>query len=223
MVSEHDATKGTLGQRRLTRRDLLKLGATTGLAAVGLAACQATPTASPAPTNAPAAAPTTAPAAVPSAPAASAGNDQIVIARPEEVQKMDAYDQYNLVNYDLFLHIFDQLVEMDENGKFQPALAESWETSSDGLAWTFHLKKGVKFHDGEPFNAQAVKVNIERLKDKKLARSTYWGDLDKVDAPDENTAIIRTTKPVGTMLANLLTPISFYSPKSISANPTNFF
>ncbi len=48
----------------------------------------------------------------------------------------------------------------------EPQLATSWSVSSDGLVWTFKLRKGVKFHDGTPFNAQAVKVSFDRVIDK---------------------------------------------------------
>jgi peptide/nickel transport system substrate-binding protein len=65
------------------------------------------------------------------------------------------------------LHIYNQLVERDltVHGKvppFIPSLATSWQISGDGLTYTFKLREGVKFHDGTPFNAEAVKFNFER-------------------------------------------------------------
>lgn len=62
--------------------------------------------------------------------------------------------------------IFDNLVEYDQKTtEVVPGLAESWETSEDGLTWTFHLRKGVQFHDGTPFNAEAVVYNFQRWMD----------------------------------------------------------
>ncbi|MGY4760229.1 staphylopine-dependent metal ABC transporter substrate-binding lipoprotein [Paenibacillus caseinilyticus] len=58
--------------------------------------------------------------------------------------------------------VYESLVENTEEG-FKPLLAESWEISGDGKVYTFHLRKDVKFHDGEPFNAEAVKKNIEAV------------------------------------------------------------
>jgi len=195
-----DVGNGTGPERNqlaLSRRDVLKLGAAAGLCAAGLPASGWS--------------------------AATDSRDQIVISRPEEFQKMDAYDQFNLVNYSLFLHVFDFLVEMDENGKIVPSLAESWEASRDGLSWTFKLRKGVKFHTGDPFTSKSVKFSLERLKDKKLARSGWWSELDRVDTPDEYTAIVRTTAPVGPMLSNLMTPTVMYSEKQAERDGPTFY
>jgi nickel transport system substrate-binding protein len=57
--------------------------------------------------------------------------------------------------------IYETLVTEDSSLKIQPLLAESWEISEDGKVWTFHLNKGIKFHDDTPFNASAVKFSFE--------------------------------------------------------------
>ncbi len=61
--------------------------------------------------------------------------------------------------------MYDTLVWIDENEDIQPALAESWEIASDGLSIVFRLRQDVKFHDGTPFNAEAVKFNYDRMLD----------------------------------------------------------
>ncbi|MEA2598880.1 MAG: peptide/nickel transport system substrate-binding protein, partial [Thermomicrobiales bacterium] len=58
------------------------------------------------------------------------------------------------------LNICEPLVWMPTATEFVPGLAESWEVSADGLAYTFKLKQGVKFHDGTPFNAEAVQFSF---------------------------------------------------------------
>ncbi len=60
-------------------------------------------------------------------------------------------------------HFFDHLLRIGDDGKYQPGLALRWDTSADGKAITFKPRRGVKFHDGTPFNAQAVKSNIDNL------------------------------------------------------------
>lgn len=63
------------------------------------------------------------------------------------------------------VQIHENLVKRDLEGNFQPVLATEWSPNEDATEWTFKLREGVTFHDGEPFNAEAVKYNIERLKD----------------------------------------------------------
>src|ERR1700726_783744 len=63
--------------------------------------------------------------------------------------------------------IFDTLTTLDDSGKAVPKLAESWTHSDDYKTWTYKLRSGVKFHDGTPFNAQAVAFKYARHKDPK--------------------------------------------------------
>jgi len=59
--------------------------------------------------------------------------------------------------------IYDTLVQyQDDSTEIEPALAESWETSADGLTWTFHLRRDVDFHDGTSFDANAVLFSLNR-------------------------------------------------------------
>src|SRR5471032_3224615 len=70
--------------------------------------------------------------------------------------------------------IFDSLVRYKPGSvDVEPGLAESWDISADGLTYTFHLRKGVKFHDGTPFNAPSYVKTINRLLDKGDADSIF--------------------------------------------------
>ena len=66
------------------------------------------------------------------------------------------------------------------DAEFTPGLAESWKTSADGMTWTFKIRSGATFHDGEPVNAAAVKASIDAAKDHAGA-SFIWAPLKKVD------------------------------------------
>src|SRR5690554_1011162 len=70
---------------------------------------------------------------------------------------------------DALIYIHDRLVSRDYDFNYQPGLAKSWEPSEDGLAWTFKLKEGVKFHDGTPLKASDVKFTIESIIDPEVA------------------------------------------------------
>src|SRR5258707_8422057 len=93
--------------------------------------------------------------------------------------------------------IFDTLTSLDDKGKVQPKLALSWEPSEDFKTWTFKLRPGVKFHDGTPFNAEAVKANFDRQKDpaNKCRCAFYIAYIRDVQAPDELTVIYNLNEP----------------------------
>ena len=75
--------------------------------------------------------------------------------------------------------IYDSLLKFEPGTtKVIPGLAERWEVSEDGLEWTFYLRKGVKFHDGTDFNADAVLFNFDRIWDKDHPnRAGHTGDF----------------------------------------------
>jgi peptide/nickel transport system substrate-binding protein len=97
----------------------------------------------------------------------------------------------NMVDY-----VVETLTFIDPQGKIQPGLAESWTASPDGVTYTLRLRKNVTFHDGTPFTAQAVKWNLDRLKDPNVKvpiRAPY--PIDKVEAVDAATVRITLKQP----------------------------
>ena len=132
--------------------------------------------------------------------------------------------------------IFETLVTTKPGGTdIVPLLADSWESSSDGLAWTFNLHQGVKFQDGTDFNAAAVCVNFDRWYNfagvsQSAAVSYYWGTVfggfsdgatpslyKSCAAKDDNTAVINLTAPSAAFLAGLAVPaFSIASPDALT-------
>ncbi len=84
-----------------------------------------------------------------------------------------------------------------------PKLATSWEQSSDGLTWTFHLRQGVKFHDGTDFNADAVKFSIERTMKLGLGAAYIFDPIDSINVVDESTVEfkLKYTAPMDLIMA----------------------
>jgi len=76
----------------------------------------------------------------------------------------------------------------DADEEFTPALAESWESNEDGTVWTFHLREGATFHDGEPVTAEAVKASVEAAKERGGA-AFIWAPLADIETPDERTVV----------------------------------
>ena len=87
----------------------------------------------------------------------------------------------------LFLaNLYEPLLYVNPPGSaepYTPCLATSWEVSDDGLTWTFHLREGVTFHDGEPFNSEAVKASIESTLDLDLGAAYMWYPVEKIRRP----------------------------------------
>jgi oligopeptide transport system substrate-binding protein len=81
---------------------------------------------------------------------------------------------------DLLQQVFEGLVSLDEQNEIVPVLAERWEVEDGGRAYVFHLKRGVKFHNGEPFAAGDVKYSIERALDPKLMSGVAISYLDDI-------------------------------------------
>ncbi len=110
-------------------------------------------------------------------------------------------DSYTSGYIPLRIGITETLVGVDYNIGLIPGLAESWEVSDDKLTWTFHLRKGVKFHDGTPFNAYAMKSSLDRA----LEKAAVWKQvsIDSIYVKDEYTLLITTKEPFAPLLAYL--------------------
>lgn len=80
------------------------------------------------------------------------------------------------------IHVTESLFTMTEEGEIEPWLAESGEMSEDGMTWTFTLKEDVEFTDGTPFDAEAVKANVEHLQDPATESSTGYLALEHVES-----------------------------------------
>jgi len=89
----------------------------------------------------------------------------------------------------------ERLVRYDRKGNLKPHLAESWDSSDDLKTYTFRLRKGIKFTDGAPFNAEAVKFSFERTMKIGAGPSKIFKNVDRIEIPDEYTAVIKLKDP----------------------------
>ena len=148
------------------------------------------------------------PAPSPTAPRpAAAPRGSLIIAMSEALlATLDPQMHNNVPNYGVLTHTYDKLVERDQETKeIKPHLAESWR-ALDEKTWEFKLRRGARFHNGEPFNAQSVKYTIERLvdPDRKTLRGPLWRSLDKVEIKDDYTVLVKTKTPSALVLPLLL-------------------
>lgn len=101
-------------------------------------------------------------------------------------------------------HLFDRLVAWDgpDMKKIVPDLAQSWSRSPDSRTWTFNLRSNVTFQDGTAFDAQAVKFNLDRIRDPKLGspNRSYYAAIESVTTPSNLVVQITTKHPSPTLL-----------------------
>ncbi|MFZ5918999.1 MAG: ABC transporter substrate-binding protein [Chloroflexota bacterium] len=115
--------------------------------------------------------------------------------------------------------VYDPLVWQDTEGNFYPGLAKDWEISDDGTVYTFYLRDDVTFHDGEPFNAEAVKVNFDRIvnPDMNSRKAVYMmGAYDHTEVVDDYTVKVHFTEPYAPFLDSVSQVyLAMASPKAL--------
>jgi ABC-type transport system substrate-binding protein len=148
-------------------------------------------------------------------------NKNITVAVTGEANSLDPHNTTDTASKNIYSVVDETLVSLDEKGNIVPLLAKSWEKSDDGKTWTFQLQEGVKFTDGTPFNAEAVKINFERVTNKndKLAKFPLLGPyLDSITTNGDYEVVFHLNNPVGAFLNILAFPNGngIISPKVIA-------
>ncbi|MEN2742506.1 ABC transporter substrate-binding protein [Microbacterium sp. X-17] len=104
-----------------------------------------------------------------------------------------------------------------------PGLVESWDVSTDGLTYTFHLHQGVMWHDGKPFTSADVKFNLTEAIKQYSPLATTAALITGVDTPDDNTAVVHLSAPAGYFLAGLsnlyISPAHIFQGTDLVNNP----
>jgi len=163
-------------------------------------------------------------------PAAAAPEGRVVIAQGVDPTTLDMMHQQEQPASNVGAQIFESLIERGQDLKIVPALAAQMPKLVAPTAWEIKLRRGVKFHNGEDFNADSVKFSLERLANpaNKLRGSSSYALLDRVEIVDPFTVKVHTKKPWPVFVAHLaLRQAAMYPPKeyagkdpaAISRNP----
>jgi peptide/nickel transport system substrate-binding protein len=118
------------------------------------------------------------------------------------------------------LNVCEPLVWEPTPGQFMPGLADSWDISPDATQYTFNLKQGVRFHDGTPFNADAVKFTLDRVVDPatKAGQShDQLGPYDHTEVIDDHTVRVVMKQPYAPLLTNLNGYLGIVSPTAVQS------
>lgn len=119
-------------------------------------------------------------------------------------------------------NVYDTLFAMDEKGEIRPQMVDSWKVSDDGLTYSFTLREGLTFHDGQPVTAEDAVASIKRWGSRDTMGLLLMTYVDRLEAKDARTFEIRLKKPYGLVLLSLGKPSSnvpFVMPKRVAQTP----
>ncbi|MEK7232887.1 MAG: ABC transporter substrate-binding protein [Elusimicrobiota bacterium] len=127
---------------------------------------------------------------------------------------LDPLQEFSEKNHTIIQQIFDGLVRFDPEGRIEPALAVSWRRL-DPTTVEFKLRQGVRFHNGEPMDAEAVRFSLERFSDPKggFPGAGFLGSIDKIEVVDAGTVLVRTKFPDGILLHRLAGLVTVLPPR----------
>jgi peptide/nickel transport system substrate-binding protein len=152
---------------------------------------------------------------------------KIVLAARQDIDTLDPHITNRAATRKILIQFTDTLTVINpKDGKVLPGLAESWEVARDGKSYTFKLRKNVKFHDGTPFNAAAVKFTFDRIQEPLgapgVARA-FLGPYDGADVVDSHTVRVRLKQPYAPFLRMVgLSPLAPLSPAAVQKMGQDF-
>ncbi|HEX6443654.1 MAG TPA: ABC transporter substrate-binding protein [Streptosporangiales bacterium] len=145
----------------------------------------------------------------------------LTIGQADNPTTLDPQDTNDNLSFSIEKTMFERLIDFDQHMKLVPSLATAWHASADAKEFTLDLRHGVTFHDGAPFDAEAVKTNFDRVRDKKngLKRWSLYSNIAEIVPDGKYRVRFRLSEPFGAFLANLAHPAGgIISPKAIKEN-----
>ncbi len=156
----------------------------------------------------------------------------LVVGQIAEPRALDPQAVTAVNDFRILMNLYDGLVRYaDGTLEVEPALAEDWDISDDGLTYTFHLREGVSFHDGSAFDAEAVKFTFDRMLDDEhphhdtgpFPLAFYFDAIDQVTVIDELTVEFTLEEPYAPFLSNLAYPTGLIvSPAAVEEHGADF-
>jgi peptide/nickel transport system substrate-binding protein len=127
------------------------------------------------------------------------------IGTSSRIDSLNPYVAFNQDAYTTFMYMYPSLVQYDQDLEFVPEFAESWETSEDGLTWTFHTVPDATWSDGEPLTAEdaawTINTDVEFKGGGAANAAGLVAHITKAEAPDPNTLIVHYAEPVANVLS----------------------
>ena len=149
----------------------------------------------------------------------AAGGVLTVCDDVEDPLTLDPHKQFAEKNHTLLQQMYEGLVRFDAEGRIEPALAVSWERKGP-LRMRFHLREGVRFHNGDPFDAESVRYTVARYLDPQTGFPAlgFISSLDRVEIVDAHTVDVLTKVPDGLLLNRLAGFVLIVPPRYMKEN-----
>ena len=135
------------------------------------------------------------------APGRKGGGGELRVLLPAEPRDLDPNGIQDEVSLLLAPSLYNRLVMVDADSRILPDLAESWEVGAGGREYTFHLRDGVRWHDGHPFQAADVRWTLEHQAHRQSFGEEAYRRIAGVETPDERTVVVRLREPWSPFLA----------------------
>nr|WP_319252056.1 ABC transporter substrate-binding protein [uncultured Celeribacter sp.] len=156
----------------------------------------------------------------------------LIVGQIAEPKSLDPAAVTAVNDFRILVNLYEGLVKY-KSGTLEvaPALAESWEISEDGTEYTFHLREGVSFHDGTPFDAEAVKFNFDRMLNEDhpyhntgpFPLAFFFSAIEETEVVDDLTVKFHLNAPYAPFMSNLAYPTGLMvSPAAVEANGVDF-
>ena len=131
--------------------------------------------------------------------------DTLTIAIGAEPESLDPVRMTSAPAATVGEHVVERLIYMEEDGSLTPMLATGWDSNDEGTVWTFDIREGVEFHDGEPLNAEAVATNLRRFvnPDVGAAYAFLLGTVEEIEAVSEYELQLSLSQPFAPILSHL--------------------
>ena len=156
----------------------------------------------------------------------------LIVGQIAEPKSLDPATVTAVNDFRILVNVYEGLTRYKSGTlEVEPALATDWQVSEDGTEYTFTLREGVKFHDGSPFNAEAVKFNFDRMLNEDhpyyntgpFPLSFFFSAVEETTAVDERTVKFKLNAPYAPFLSNLAYPTGLMvSPEAVKAKGTDF-
>jgi peptide/nickel transport system substrate-binding protein len=158
----------------------------------------------------------------------SSGEDEKLVLRIGDTNDIDGFNPFKLVevpSFEVMDLTYDLLVDFSpKDSSPVSGLADSWETSDDGLTWTFHLNKDAKWHDGKPVTSEDVAYTFQRILDEEQGLFIdYVSQIESIETPDEHTVVFTTKDPSVQMLSMYVYILPKHIWEDVPADETKTF